>query len=594
VCYALAPVRKHPRSANLRFGDIRTLVFAAFLGISLAPAHQAAAKSPNLVLISIDTLRADHLPMYGYRSNTIPFIASRAVDGLVFSNATVPLPNTTPSHASMLTGLYPSHHGSTGLTVPMSRSADTLPAALQRSHYDTAGFVAVFHLGSKFNFDQGFATFGENAADVVERDGSQVNADAIRWIARHRQRNGDQPFFLFVHYFDCHAPYGWWRGQKNTAALPVTRQVELYDLSIRRVDALVRQLYESLKQNQLVDGTVFCVTADHGEQIGEHGLTGGHADIYSETTRVPLIFFGTGIPSSRVEEPVSELDIAPSLAALAGAHFAGPRDGRMILPKPGLLGRLLFVSAATRDFGGRQFLVTGNPWYTRSIEVVTDRYWFIKNVDYVYRDVRTGRWDSGHHDSITTLKKLAPIAEAEDSQRFAIPATNYGPFVTTLEFIPTQGSCSGQLTALIAPGIQYFTTTLRGEGVKLQFSAARLDEVVITIKPLSCRGTMSYGVDRPGDAPSFPATTQQTRLFAVLYAMRKLRGIDELYDTRSDPGMTRNLIADPAMRSTRDGLEQRAKEMYEDTYGRGFGQGSAMMRVPDEDIRKLRSLGYIF
>src|SRR5687768_5884668 len=122
-----------------------------------------AIGAPNIVLISIDTLRADHLPAYGYGVPTTPFLSRMAARVIVYERAYVTLPATTPSHASILTGLYPSRHGALGLNVPMKRSVETLAEALQRGGYFTAASVGVFHLGRTTNFDQGFADFNEPA-----------------------------------------------------------------------------------------------------------------------------------------------------------------------------------------------------------------------------------------------------------------------------------------------------------------------------------------------------------------------------------------------------------------------------------------------
>src|SRR5258708_3648844 len=196
--------------------QVQALLVAVFL---LQPI--AVFASPNIVLISIDTLRADHLSMYGYGVPTTPFLSQLAARGLLFERGSVVLPNTTPSHATMLTGQSPSRHGSIGLWVPMKRSVDTIAAALRRRGYYTAGSVAVSHIGRAFNFDRGFVDFAQPAEGVTERDANAVNQDALRFLAA-RPADRNEPFFLFVHYFDCHAPYGWRHvDQTDAATLPL-------------------------------------------------------------------------------------------------------------------------------------------------------------------------------------------------------------------------------------------------------------------------------------------------------------------------------------------------------------------------------------
>jgi arylsulfatase A-like enzyme len=160
---------------------------ALFLLIVLAPLAFAAGP-PTIVLISIDTLRADHLPMYGYAQSTAPFLASMAERGTVFENVWAPMPSTTPSHGSMLTGQYPSGHGSLALTVPLKRDVETIAEALQKSGYYTIGAVAVSHIGRVSNFDQGFTDFADTGG-ARTRDGKSVNAEVLRMVAASRRSN---------------------------------------------------------------------------------------------------------------------------------------------------------------------------------------------------------------------------------------------------------------------------------------------------------------------------------------------------------------------------------------------------------------------
>src|SRR5258706_8695421 len=162
-----AAVHSRPLPARSRSGHrersgrpmrVRLLMRLAPAVLTVLAAVTANAQ-PNVVLISIDTLRADHLSAYGYPVRTTPFIDSLARKGLLFEEAVTPLPSTTPSHASMLTSLYPPRHGSTTLALPVSRDVDTLAAVFRRNGYYTAASVAVNHLGRNFNFDRGFVDF---------------------------------------------------------------------------------------------------------------------------------------------------------------------------------------------------------------------------------------------------------------------------------------------------------------------------------------------------------------------------------------------------------------------------------------------------
>jgi hypothetical protein len=568
----------------------RALLFATFLS------HAAfAAGAPNVVLISIDTLRADHLPMYGYRVATAPFLASMAKGGIVFENASVPLPNTTPSHGSMLTGQYPSGHGSLALNVPLSRGVETIAEALQAAGYHTTGAVAVSHLGRAGNFDQGFINFSDTAG-AAKRDGQSVNADLFRFVAAYRRSASKKPLFLFAHYFDCHAPYGWWRGEQATPEkLPLGERISRYDSSIRHVDALIAELHRYLGASGLLENTIFIVTADHGEQIGERGLPGGHADIYAETLHVPLLVFGAGVPAARVSERVSILDVAPSIAAAAGVRLRQKIAGNNILPRRGdTFEKLLFQMRGLPD-SNRDLLVLGNPWYTRSVGLLSGSHYFIRNFDYVYRGVRRAAMQEVAAPERSRFKELTPLGEATDERRYAIPATNYGVFTVTIDVVAEGSGCSGALTVSMPPGIPYFATTVpRAPTVRVQFSGARLDTLRLAVNARTCNARLYYRLDRPADAPRVPGPAADTRLFAILYAERKQHTSDELYDLDKDSSMTRNLIADPSLDRVRKQLERRTQELYGEVYGTAFDRNKATPILPPEEIEKLKSLGYLF
>ncbi len=495
----------------------------------------------------------------------------------------------------MLTGQYPSRHGSIGLWVPMKRSVDTIAAALRRRGYYTAGSVAVSHIGRAFNFDRGFVDFAQPAEGVTERDANAVNQDALRFLAA-RPADRNEPFFLFVHYFDCHAPYGWWHGdQTDAATLPVAERIRRYDQSIRHVDDVIRQLYESLSRSGLAENTIFCVTADHGEQIGDHGLASGHAGIYDETTHVPLLFAGPGIPAARIAAPVSSLDIAPSLASVAGATFQQTIDGRSILPKPdGLIDHFLYAVGHPRDLGDRELIVLGNPWYTRAVELISGRYRFIKNFDNVYRYVRVGRSPQVADGKQPRLYELAPVSEMGETRRYVLPTTSYLPFTVTLDYDPKGTNCTGEMTVSMPPGFRYTATPISGlDRTRLQFSAGRFDTFWITVTGPACKGALFYRLDRPTNAPELTQPPKETYLFNIIYAERKYRTSDELYDVEKDPHMLRNLIRDPVMNNLRLQLERRTQDLYGSIYGASFDQRTQTPNVPAEEIEKLKSLGYL-
>lgn len=553
----------------------------------------SALAAPNVVLISIDTLRADHLPMYGYRTETMPFLASMAKKGIVFERVITPMPSTTPSHGSMLTGQYPSRHGSTALSVPIHLEVETIAEALARNGYYTAGAVAVSHIGRAGHFDQGFADFSGPVG--AQRNGDAVNLDLVQFVARWRKTNALKPLFLFAHYFDCHSPYGWWHGeQTDPATLPVRERIARYDESLRHVDHLIANIHAHLGSLGLLENTIFIVTADHGEQIGDRGLPAGHADIYRETVYVPLIVFGSGIPTARVAETVSTLDITPSIAAAAGVKLRGPVDGRDILPRRGdAIDSFLYKIRGLPD-SAREFLVLGNPWYTRSVSLQSGSYVFIRNFDRVYRDFGQAPLKAVSAAERARLKPLPLLTESKGERHYAVPATSYQPFITTIDVMPAESGCAGTLKVSMPPGIAYFSADLDAAArTRVQFAGARLDTFRVTL-PSTCKADVFFRLDRPADAPFVPGSSRATRLFSILMAERKQRNTDELYDLDKDPGMLTNLSDEPRMKGLRTLLDQRTRELYGLIYGNAADARKNISTLPPEEIEKLKSLGYLF
>ena len=564
------------------------------LFLSLFILSSSAFAAPNIVLISIDTLRADHLPMYGYRTDTAPFLASMAKNGIVFDRVIVPMPSTTPSHGSMLTGQYPSKHGSTALTVPIHFEAETIAEALQKKGYYTAGAVAVSHIGRAGHFEQGFADF--SGPEGAQRNGDAVNRDLFQFVARWQKTSARKPLFLFAHYFDCHAPYGWWRGvQTDPATLPVRERIARYDESIRHVDQLIAKIHAHLGSLGLLENTIFLVTADHGEQIGDRGMAAGHADIYRETIDVPLIVFGSGIPAARVTETVSTLDITPSIAAATGVKLRGPIDGRNILPRRGDAMDSVLYKFRGLPNATREFLVLGNPWYTRSVSLQSGSYVFISNFDRVYRNVGQAPLKAVSAAERARLKPLPLLKESKGERIYVVPATSYQPFLTTIDVVPAASGCSGNLSVSMPPGFAYIISAGLDPAARtrVQFAGARLDAFRVTL-PSTCKAELFYRLDRPADAPAVAGVPRPTRLFSVLLAERKFRDTDELYDLDKDPGMLTNLIDQPQMAALRKQLDQRTRHLYGLIYGNGADGRKNISVLPPEEIEKLKSLGYLF
>jgi arylsulfatase A-like enzyme len=295
---------------------------------------------PNVVVIVIDTLRADHLPPYGYAHDTAPLISELARDGVVFERAYSTSSWTAPATASLFTSLYPLQHGVvTGMvaTVRARRldptitlnaipeEAETLPEVMQRAGYRTFGVADNLNICAAEGFDQGFDAF----RSYNDRGAVAVNAQVQEW--KDEMLAPGAPYFLYVHYMDPHKPYvpqQPWRSRLGETGTP---EVSAYDSEIRHVDEHLRDLFDSLGWDE---NTIVVVTSDHGEEFGEHGEFGHGHNLHNETVQVPLLVYPAsafGRNSGRVGEPVSLVDLLPTLREVAGVPTVQHEEGRSLL-----------------------------------------------------------------------------------------------------------------------------------------------------------------------------------------------------------------------------------------------------------------------
>ena len=270
------------------------------------------AKRYNVLLITLDTFRADRL---GAQTPNLQTLAS---DGVRFANAESPVPLTMPAHASLLSGELPVRHGVRNNGVaPFPADKETLATLLARNGYRTGAFVSAFVLDHRFGLNRGFDTYDDaivrdpnatSSFDAERRGGDTVDR-ALAWL---RNSGDGRPFFAWVHLYDAHAPYA------PPAPLPPT-----YDGEVRYVDAQVGRLLAAIDRAN----TIVVVIGDHGESLGEHGeLTHGLL-LYEPTLHVPWIVAAPEVKARSVAEPVSSVDLAPTVAALAGVAFH-TSDGR--------------------------------------------------------------------------------------------------------------------------------------------------------------------------------------------------------------------------------------------------------------------------
>ena len=334
-----------------RLGIILTLTLAACSATPSPPAQPEAA-ARNLLIITIDTLRADHVGAYGDAGAQTPGLDGLAREGARFDHAYATAPITLTSHASLLTGRYPAGHGARHNGMRMNLATPTLAERLGRTGFATAAFIAAFPLDRRFGLIKGFQTYGDRlprdaqGRPLNERPGREVVDDAIVWLSGHR----DGRFFLWVHLFEPHAPYG-------NPADPVQAKrpaIARYDDEIAEADRQVVRLLGALGDARA--STFIIAAGDHGEAFGEHGEVSHSVFVYDTTLRVPLIMAGPGITHPLVvPDAVSLVDVAQTAAARLGVTpFDG--DGVDLSPTFGgtrLLSRPLYAEsfAPLLDFG---------------------------------------------------------------------------------------------------------------------------------------------------------------------------------------------------------------------------------------------------
>jgi arylsulfatase A-like enzyme len=343
-----------------------------------------SGRPPLVILVSLDTLRADHLGLYGYGRPTSPVLDALALESAVFDDASTPAPWTLPAHASMMTGLYPVSNGVV-TDVRLPDGVPTLAGILRARGFTTAAVVNVSWLkkesyGVTRDFDH--YLWVEESVDRASPS-TWVTDQAIEWL---KARRDDEPMFLFVHYFDAHADYVSlpeyenlfvrpYDGTVKGTALELTKQdidpvlveycrtnsseancigsgilegvvldenferrvfddadiqhlVDLYDAGVRQLDAEIGRLFRYLDEAGLAEQALLVVVSDHGEEFAEHGGTAHMRTQYQEVVRACFLLRGPGVPAGvRYETPVSLVDLAPTILSFAGIPRTTPMEG---------------------------------------------------------------------------------------------------------------------------------------------------------------------------------------------------------------------------------------------------------------------------
>ena len=335
-----------------------------------------------LIILDIDTLRADHLGCYGYPRETSPNIDRLCEESVVFEWAFGPAPNTMPSQTTLLTSLHPGLHGAFSEKDRVPEAATTLAEVVQAAGLPTAAFADGGFMSKMFGFDQGFDLF-DSRRGGLERTGDKI----FDWVRKNSQEN----FLLLVHTYDVHAPYDppepyrslfldpqnpptpgfeptteklleirtshFTPEPKPLSPNDLAYTVALYDGGIRYVDDWVGRFLDLLEEVQLLDRATLVVLSDHGDEFQEHGSV-GHEKLYSTITRIPLIIrLPGGTVVERIPDVVGAVDVMPTLLDLLGLETPAQAQGRSLVPRiRGEKQGLHFAFGESEYFGRRRFI----------------------------------------------------------------------------------------------------------------------------------------------------------------------------------------------------------------------------------------------
>lgn len=364
--------------------SILCLLLAA-CGDSASPSSGGndGASKPNVVVVVVDTLRPDHLPLYGYSTNTAPFLSALAARSVVFRRAFSSSTWTAPATASLFTSLYPPQHGVLeGFFVHRTRTAEsgqadtqsvtlnrlpdntpTLPEHFARAGWQTFGVVANVNITERLGFQRGFAQFRDFTGLEYGKGGA---ADLVlEQLRSWKPALSAGPHFLYVHLNDVHSP---WRDRENVLATEhdmLTKNRMAYDSEIRFVDTMLGKAHTELGWSK---NTILCIVSDHGEEFMEHGQTGHNLSVYRELMQVVML---VSWPERwrgprEVVENASLIDVFPTLVELSGAPYVAGLEGRSLVDvvegRATVGGRALFAHRIDRRVGGELWAVVRGDW----------------------------------------------------------------------------------------------------------------------------------------------------------------------------------------------------------------------------------------
>jgi len=560
---------------------------------------------PNILLVTIDTLRRDHLGIYGYPRETSPFIDHLAKNGIMFKHVITPIALTAGSHASILTSLHPLTHQCIKNGGPLPAKVQTIAEVLQKNGYYTIGTVGVNFLSKQNGFSQGFDSF--SGVKGATRNAEGVNKSLFQQIDQYRTNHKEKPFFIWVHYYDPHWPYA---DREFTFKEKLPRRydfnppdylekIHCYDTEIRYTDEAVKKLMDYLQQQGLTKKMVTCITADHGEQHGEHGSRGDHCDFYSEDIFVPLIFQGENIPKNKViEDFVSTMDIAETLLSTAGLKFNYKTEAINLL------------SSRSYSHKNRAFLILGNPWSIKSLQLIRFPLSYILNFDQYYRYWYISDKEAVPGNLFKKIKKEnMKIWQQKKFSQLSIDfpheflkGLHYAVVRITLE----EKKRASRIRVYFNHRLKTQTVANKNTGpLTLFHPVTSEDRNEIKIDVFLPLGTKLKTIDytflslQEFNDYSRGVKTLGNKIHSLLQTRRKNSTLDEIYDLMQDMEMNKNLLRVDGFQAHKDKIEDYRKSLYqwfEFYFNKGkklIGRNRIKKELTPKEIEILKSLGYL-